>query len=720
MACNRERMAKKKNKKKQASSTRSVETTALRPETNPNLTITSLEEPIQGEVWLPWVFGILTAVVFLMTMCRTVPGGDSGELISVSYALGVAHPPGYPLYTLLGHLFTYIPIGNVAWRVNFMSAVFGLASGLVLYALTARWLRDRWLAILAAGIFIFSPLAWRYAVVAEVFTLNNLFIVLLLYVTLRFVEEPRLKWAAAWSATLGLACSHHHTILFLAIPIFLMLVWRHHKLLLEPKVLLICTGLFAIGFLPYVYIVFAAQKNLLISWGRTDTWDGFWTHFLRREYGTFQLATGDTKALNVFNNLKYYGLDMWLQFLWVGIPIAVYGIWYFLKIERKNPFAQLLLVGWLFYVVVFHELANMDLSNRLFYDVQSRFWLLPNIILALMLAAGAKVLLSQIPERKDFVRALIVSLALGIQIGYHYEREDHSKNTVFYDLGKSLLDGLPPNALAFMRGDVYVNSVRYMQAVEGYRTDVKSIPFDLLWWPWMRGLVEANFPELRWPGKIYRYRRANLGEFTLKDFYDLNFGIQPSFIGKLADHEIANLAPKYTLVPVGFLNRLALKDQPFDAATFKKDVEGFSGFHVPGKSEIREKSWEAFIYYNYWDRELEKSKVAFEEGTRNQENPELLLLGVEILERMSQEYPEVPPSAYRNLGVAYQLLAKKNMSYIPKMVEAWRKYLNFNPTNDPQIEQIRRAVAGGAVISIPPGRLNQSPPMAPPAPPSHY
>lgn len=672
--------------------------------------VTSMTEPIQGELWLPWLFATVTAVIFWLTMCRTVPGGDSGELISVAYNLGVAHPPGYPLYTLVAHLATYLPIGNVAMRVNFLSAVLGLATGLVLYALVTRWLRDRWLGVLAAGIFIFSPLAWRYAVMAEVFTLNNLFIVVLLYVTLRFVQEPNRKWAVAWSAVLGLACSHHHTILFLAIPLFAVLLWKHWRLLMEPKVFLLCLGVFALGFLPYLYLPWAASKNLLISWGRADTWDGFLTHFLRREYGTFQLATGDTNWMNVFSNVRYYATDVWLQFLWLGVPLAIYGIWYFLRVEKGNSFARLLIIAWVFYVVVFHSLANMDLSNRLFYDVQSRFWLLPNIILAIMMAVGLKVFLNHWPEKRALLMSGIVSLALGIQIGYHYEREDHSRNTVFYDLGKSLLEGVPPNSLIFMRGDVYVNAIRYLQSVEGFRTDVKSIPFDLLWWPWMKGIVSANYPDMKWPGKVYRYKRANLGEFTLVDFFNLNYSIQPSFIGKLADHEITNLREKFRITPIGFLNRLTPAEQPFDFALFKKDIQGFAGFRVPNKGEIREKSWEAFIYYNYWDRELEKSKVLFDETTRVGPNPEMLALGAEILDRMVREYPEVPPSAYRNLGVAYQLLSRQNGAYYPKMVEAWRLYLAANPTDDPQIEAIRRAVATTPNISI------VQPPAPAPAP----
>ena len=80
---------------------------------------------------LALLFGI-ALLVYLRTLCPTVYWEDAGELITVSHVLGIAHPPGHPLYTILGHLFSFIPWGTIAARVNFMSAFFGaIASALV-------------------------------------------------------------------------------------------------------------------------------------------------------------------------------------------------------------------------------------------------------------------------------------------------------------------------------------------------------------------------------------------------------------------------------------------------------------------------------------------------------------------------------------------------------------------------------------------------------------
>src|SRR5487761_2306321 len=112
--------------------------------------------------------------IYVRTAYRQVPGGDAGELIGAVATGGVIHPPGYPLYALLGRLFVHLPFGTIAWRLNFMSALCDAgAAGVLCYAV-ARWSRSLWAGIAAGALFAFSPGIWQYAVLAEVFALNNL------------------------------------------------------------------------------------------------------------------------------------------------------------------------------------------------------------------------------------------------------------------------------------------------------------------------------------------------------------------------------------------------------------------------------------------------------------------------------------------------------------------------------------------------------------------
>ena len=75
-------------------------------------------------LWFLLTFAIILAV-YLFTLCPSIYLEDSAEYVTVAATLGIPHPPGYPLYVLLGKLFTFIPLGSLAWRVNLMSAFFG-------------------------------------------------------------------------------------------------------------------------------------------------------------------------------------------------------------------------------------------------------------------------------------------------------------------------------------------------------------------------------------------------------------------------------------------------------------------------------------------------------------------------------------------------------------------------------------------------------------------
>src|SRR5262245_55343003 len=127
-----------------------------------------------------------------MTLAPTVTLVDSGELIVAAQGLGVAHPPGFPLYVALAHVASRIPLGNVAQRVNAFSALGAAAAAALLTFVAWLALRERSDAgpaargfvpavpVLVAGLLLASSRTlWEYATVAEVYTLSTLAVVAL-------------------------------------------------------------------------------------------------------------------------------------------------------------------------------------------------------------------------------------------------------------------------------------------------------------------------------------------------------------------------------------------------------------------------------------------------------------------------------------------------------------------------------------------------------------
>ncbi len=153
-------------------------------------------------------------ILYSWTLAPTVTLTDSGELIVVAQGIGVAHPPGFPLWVILAHLASLVPLGNIAVRINFSSAVFAALASAMLTLVVAELMiaipylltrkkrsaqrnkkaEDSPIAqllicapALGAGLLMaFSRTLWAYATIAEVYTLNALLILIILFLMLRW------------------------------------------------------------------------------------------------------------------------------------------------------------------------------------------------------------------------------------------------------------------------------------------------------------------------------------------------------------------------------------------------------------------------------------------------------------------------------------------------------------------------------------------------------
>ena len=190
------------------------------------------------EFALATLVGALAFTLYLRTLAPGLLGGDSGEFQFAAWLGGFAHPTGYPLYLMLGHVWSRIIWANTpAWRMNLFSALWGgVATGLV-YLLAFRLLRlvargdiqnstGRWpiifirmLAALAAITFCVTPTFWSQAVIAEVYTLHAAFIAAVLIGLVAWAELPAstqdyrpLYWAAG---VYGFSLTHHRGMLLL-------------------------------------------------------------------------------------------------------------------------------------------------------------------------------------------------------------------------------------------------------------------------------------------------------------------------------------------------------------------------------------------------------------------------------------------------------------------------------------------------------------------------
>jgi len=259
---------------------------------------------------------------------------DSLEFQLVCPTLGIAHPTGYPLYTLLGKFFTLIPVGDTAYRVNLMSAFFAALTVVVIY-LIVRILTDGSLAALFASLAIaVSPVFWSQAVIAEVYSLNAFFTTLVVYLLFRWEmnrrQRPRASlFNAAASNTLllaafvyGLSLTHHRLMLLLAPAIALFAWLTERRTLANLKLISRLTLLFLAPFLLYAYIPLRGMYTSSLDGTYQNTWSGFLRYVTASGYNVF--ITGNPLAQS--RPLSFYGQLLVSQFGLVGVGLGLVGL----------------------------------------------------------------------------------------------------------------------------------------------------------------------------------------------------------------------------------------------------------------------------------------------------------------------------------------------------------------------------------------------------------
>ncbi len=152
------------------------------------------------DVIVAFILFVLTSIAYIKNLTPSVTAGDSGELTTAVYNMGASHPPGYPLYGIIGKLFTFIPVGDIGYRVNLFSAISAAGAILFFYLILVKLLglnRDRGKLSLAIHLpavagsiaFAFTRTMWSQAVIGEVYALNTFLVAFMVYIMLIWYEE---------------------------------------------------------------------------------------------------------------------------------------------------------------------------------------------------------------------------------------------------------------------------------------------------------------------------------------------------------------------------------------------------------------------------------------------------------------------------------------------------------------------------------------------------
>jgi hypothetical protein len=494
----------------------------------------------------------LPLIAYACTAARTVQGGDTGEFGCIALLGGVAHPPGYPLYTLLARIAGLVPVGAPFLRISLLSSICGAAACAVLMHVGWRVTGRLGAAVVAALGFALSPLAWRLAGVPEVFSLHALLSAGILLLSLRFAEGTGDRpWREAFALGLGfgLGLANHQTTLFVA-PVVLWAIVACFRRVPIP-VAGISTIILGAGVLLGLstYLLLPVFTHLAgpeaVVWGRTDTVGGFLDHVLRREYGTFQLFAGaqaDRAASG--RQVEAFLIGLGRQNVYV---LAVAGVAGAVLLPRRRPgFALALLTAFALAGILFSSLLTLP-ETGVYSEVSERFHLLPNLLFSVLIAVGLAELEARMSPRL-FAGACGAVLALGCLSAVR--SADWARDASIEQFMKAEVEGTAPNAVILGEGDGNNAGVLWVTRVLHDRPDVHYLDPNFLVFDWYAARKKAEMPSLPIEQRRPRLPAGLLGESLAR--YAPIYVIIP----------LKSEADMVGLEPAGFLDRIVPSGSP--------------------------------------------------------------------------------------------------------------------------------------------------------------
>ncbi len=519
-----------------------------------------------------------SGVIYLLTLSPALSFIDSGELAAVCATLGIAHPPGYPLYAQLGRIFSFFPFGEPIFRFNLMSAFWVSLTNLCLF-LSLILISDIFFSkefktglklsatVLITILFSFSRILWSQALINEVYSLNiflcSLIILIALYwyktnlnTTNSNTQISPLVYLLAY--LVGLSSGNHFLSLLLLPALFYLLISSIKLRSYSLKSLILILGALIIGVSIYLYLPIRAAKNPALNWGNPSNWLNLKNHLSARMYQSRMFSETE---LVFWDNLKYFGSAFFKQFPVWTFPLMLLGI---IKAFQKNLriFLSLLLI------IVSNLLWSLnygikDIDPYFLQTILTSSFLLYLGLLFFFQITGKVLTRFKFSDKLKFAANYIIIFILGIffllRFPQEFKSQNRSGNYIPYDFTLNILRSSHKDALILTEVWDYYSPWLYLRFVENKRPDLEILHTNLLQWSWYKDYIRKYYPAT--------YKRTS-------DFIEI---YQPFALSKEKNQPVNSLDASMALSRMidGFIFN-NLKDRPV-YTTFLDAYKGYSG-----------------------------------------------------------------------------------------------------------------------------------------------
>ena len=501
-------------------------------------------------------------------MFQDIWAADSGDIVSAIYNRGSIHPPGFPIYYLIGFIFRLIPFGTAAQKIGAMSSLFGVLTLISLFFITknlAKQLKfktsgliDQLVPIVYLG---FSYLFLIYSLVPEIYTLSIFIISLNSFFLLRFLNNRQERDHRLFWMTFLIGVLFHYVIM---LSLLVYLFFQRHRfnqvINFFKKNKLLLFFYLVLALLPYFFYYLIWNENSLIYWERHN-FLGLWRLLTRAQYGFFSTSLGSYQSFfSKFGNLQFYLNSLVNNFTVIGVGLAIIGIIVIIKSYWRQYLPLIFL--WLLYGPLLIFYTDVSLYSDFSKGVLERYFLLSFIFMPIFIFVGyqgffnvVRHLLTRFILKQALAKLIYrgIWLIVLIMIPILFSLKNIlfisllSQNTYFKQHANNYLSQLPKNSLLLMGRDMDLFPVQYYHSVLKVRPDIILVSLSHLYKPNYQRVLKHNYPDLYIPS----LNSDKIGH----QFIKLNLAKRRIFTNTY----IGN--PQFRLTGFGLLDEITLQSQ---------------------------------------------------------------------------------------------------------------------------------------------------------------
>lgn len=436
--------------------------------------------------WTAFAAFALPFLLYVITLAPTIYNLDSAELTTAVASNGIIRATGYPLYLVVGKVWSWLPVGDMGYRMNLFSAFCGALTILLTDRILRRLAVGGWARLGALGLLATAPFFWALSLIAEVYTLHTALMAGVILALLYGADQPSPFRLALpiFLMTLSLG-NHAATVLLIPGCLWYVLV-SHPRQLLKPRVWVAAATAMLVGASVFLVLPLRYAAQPAFNYAGTfdaagnfhpvnlQTWSGFWWLISGKSFAGQMFGYAGTA---VWSEVQAYLGQLWVAFLVVGIGPGLLGL---VVLWRRNWRLSGLL-------------TLMFLANAIFYInyrvVDKTTMFLPTyVVWAIWLGVGYEVMLKEIGDWRLEIKAspisnlqspisiLRIAIAGSVLLALllNWGRVDRSDDWSTRVQSEKILGLVKPNALIFGWWET-VPALQYLQLVEGQREDVTAV-----------------------------------------------------------------------------------------------------------------------------------------------------------------------------------------------------------------------------------------------------